>query len=115
MQKLNCIPDLDLSKVSFKESRSTLLSYILYYRGGYNVKNPPKRKYPNTHKRPDIPVWEKSNLTVDEAAEYYNIGRDRLRQIIDRDDCPFVLWVSENKRLIRRKKFDEYLDNMGSL
>lgn len=115
MQKLNIMPDLDLNNVSFKESRSTLLSYILYYRGGYNVKNPPKRKYPNTHKRPDIPVWEKSNLTVDEAAEYYNIGRGKLREIIDRDDCPFVLWVSENKRLIRRVKFDEYLDRVGSI
>ena len=115
MQKLNIIPDFNLSNVSFKESRSTLLSYILYYRGGYNVNSIPKKKSTNTHKRPDIPVWQKSNLTVDEAAEYSNIGRAKLREIIDRDDCPFVLWVSDNKRLIRRKKFDEYLDRVGSI
>lgn len=115
MNELKTMSGLDISRVVFDGHKSVMMSYILYYRGGYNVKGTPKRKYPNTHKRPDIPVWEKSNLTVDEAAEYYNIGRGKLREIIDRDDCPFVLWVSENKRLIRRVKFDEYLDRVGSI
>ena len=69
----------------------------------------------NTHKRPFIPVWEKSSLTIDEAAEYSVIGRQKLREMTDKEDCPFVIWVSENKRLIRRKKFDDYLDKAFSI
>ena len=30
----------------------------------------------------DIPIWEKMNLTVKEAAEYSNIGENTLRDYI---------------------------------
>lgn len=71
-------------------------------------------KTQNTHKRPRIPLWERSSLTIDEAAEYSGVGRTRLRELTDREDCPFVLWVG-SKRLIRRKKLDEYLDKVDSI
>ena len=61
-----------------------------------------------------IPIWEKMALTIDEAAEYSGVGRTRLRELTDREDCPFVLWVG-SKRLIRRKKLDEYLDKVDSI
>ena len=53
----------------------------------------------------EIPIWEKSNLTIEEAALYSGIGRNKLRQLTDDENCKFVLWVG-NKRLIKRKKFD---------
>ncbi|MCD7778959.1 MAG: excisionase family DNA-binding protein [Clostridiales bacterium] len=62
----------------------------------------------------DVPIWEKSNLTIDEAALYTGIGRNKLRQITDDDRCPFVLWVG-NKRLLKRKKMDEYLEKAFSI
>ena len=27
-----------------------------------------------------IPIWEKANLTINEAAEYFNIGKNKLRE-----------------------------------
>ena len=54
----------------------------------------------------EVPVWEKANLTLEEAAAYSNIGINRLRDISDEQNCPFVLWVG-SKRLIKRKQFDE--------
>ena len=30
-------------------------------------------------KKYDVPIWHKSNLTIDEAVEYSGIGRERLR------------------------------------
>ena len=57
----------------------------------------------------EIPIWEKSNLTIEEAALYSGIGRNKLRQLTDDENCKFVLWVG-NKRLIKRKKFDEYIE-----
>ncbi len=61
-----------------------------------------------------IPIWEKSNLTIEEAASYSGIGRAKLREITDDEKCPFVLWVG-NKRLIKRKQFETYMDKMFSI
>ena len=52
-----------------------------------------------------VPIWEKSNLTLEEAAAYFNIGVNKIREISNDDNCTFVLWVG-NKRLIKRKMFD---------
>ena len=57
----------------------------------------------------EIPIWEKSNLTIEEAALYSGIGRNKLRQLTDVENCKFVLLVG-NKRLIKRKKFDEFIE-----
>lgn len=65
-------------------------------------------------KRDNVPIWERSGLTLEEAASYSGVGRDKLRKLSDREDCPFVLWVG-TKRLIRRKKLDEYLDKAYSI
>lgn len=62
----------------------------------------------------EVPVWEKANLTLEEAAAYSNIGINRLRELSDADNCPFVLFVG-NKRLIKRRKFDEYLTEAYSI
>ena len=61
-----------------------------------------------------VPVWERMLLTIQEAAAYTGIGINRLREISDRKDCDFVLWVG-NRRLFKRKKLEEYLENMFSL
>ncbi|MEF2813396.1 MAG: excisionase [Oscillospiraceae bacterium] len=64
--------------------------------------------------RCEVPVWEKANLTLEEAAAYSNIGINRLRELSDADQCPFVLFVG-NKRLIKRKQFDAYLAEAYSI
>lgn len=61
-----------------------------------------------------IPVWEKSNLTLTEAAAYFNIGENKLRDISDNDDCTFVLWCGR-KRLIKRIAFEKYLEKQFSI
>lgn len=61
-----------------------------------------------------MPIWEKVNLTLNEAASYYGIGVNKLRELTDGDNCKFVLWVG-NKRLIKRKAMEEYLTRMYSI
>ena len=68
----------------------------------------------NTNTVNKVPIWEKLNLTVEEASEYSNIGVNKIREISKDDNCPFVLW-NGNKRLIKRRKFDEYLDKAYSI
>ena len=65
-------------------------------------------------KKDSVPLWEKSNLTLEEAAAYSGIGINKLRQISDDEGCTFVLWVG-NKRLLKRKKLDEFLENSYSI
>lgn len=64
--------------------------------------------------RHEVPIYEKSNLTLEEAAAYFNIGANKLRDLTEIKNCSFVLWVG-NKRLIKRKKLDEYLEKMYSI
>lgn len=57
-----------------------------------------------------IPIYQKQNLTLEEAAEYSNIGINRLRILISEPNCPFSLTVG-NKHLIKRKQFDKFVEN----
>ena len=61
-----------------------------------------------------VPIWQKSNLTLEEAAAYSGIGVNKLRSMTDSDECKFVLW-NGTKRLIKRRKLDEYLDKAFSI
>ena len=62
----------------------------------------------------EVPVWEKSNLTLEEAAAYSGIGVHKLRELSDKEDCEFVLWVG-TKRLLKRRKLDEYIERSYSI
>ncbi len=62
----------------------------------------------------EVPIWEKSNLTIEEAAAYSNIGIAKIRKLTDDEHCDFVLWIG-SKRLIKRKKFDEYVAKAYSI
>lgn len=57
----------------------------------------------------EVPLWEKSNLTLEEAAAYSGIGINKLREMSNDAGCQFVLWIG-TKRLIKRKKLDEYTE-----
>ena len=55
-----------------------------------------------------VPIWNKAALTLEEAADYSNIGINKLREITNDPKCKFVFWVGR-KRLIKREPFDEYI------
>ena len=58
-----------------------------------------------------IPVWKRYALTITEAAEYYHIGENKLRMIADEHlEADFII-MNGNRILIKRQKFEEYLDH----
>lgn len=57
----------------------------------------------------EVPIWEKSNLTLEEAAAYSGIGITKLRAMSNDENCQFVLWNGA-KRLIKRRELDKYTD-----
>ena len=59
----------------------------------------------------EIPYWEKYMLTLREAAEYFHIGEKKMRQIGDENmDAKFLL-ENGNRIMIKKKLFEEYLNN----
>ena len=62
----------------------------------------------------EVPIWEKSNLTLEEAAAYSGIGINKLRDLTSEQNCQFVLWVG-SKRLIKRRLFDKLIEQEYSI
>ena len=62
----------------------------------------------------EVPVWEKTTLTLEEAAAYTGIGVHKLREITDDESNQLVLWVGK-KRLIKRKPLEKYIDQAYSV
>ena len=61
-----------------------------------------------------VPIWEKANLNLEEAAACFGIGINKLRDMTNENNCPFVLW-NGNKRLIKRRAFERFLDSSYSI
>lgn len=55
-----------------------------------------------------IPIYEKYALTIEEAAEYSNIGQNKINELLKDPRCTFVLWVGR-KKLVKRKAFEDFI------
>ncbi len=55
-----------------------------------------------------IPVYQKMALTIREAAEYSNIGINKIDALLKQPRCPFVLYIGTRK-LVKRKEFEKYI------
>lgn len=55
-----------------------------------------------------VPIHLKVTLTVREAAEYSNIGINKIDRMLRSPNCPFVLFIG-TKKLVKRKEFEEYI------
>lgn len=62
----------------------------------------------------EVPIQEKTTLTLEEAAAYTGIGICKLRELTDDDAKMLVLWVG-SKRLIKRKALEKYIDQTFSV
>lgn len=57
-----------------------------------------------------VPVWEKYSLSIEEAAVYFRIGENNIRNIINQNpDADFGFW-NGNRKQIKRKLFEQYMD-----
>ena len=70
-----------------------------------------QKNFTSTQKEPTaiyVPIHEKYLLSIREAAEYSNIGINKLTRLLLAPNCEFVLYVG-TKKLVKRKKFEEFL------
>ena len=62
----------------------------------------------------NVPIWERSLLTILEASDYTGIGINKLRGIAANSQSNLVIYVG-SKKMFKRKKLDEYLDRTASV
>lgn len=62
----------------------------------------------------DIPIYQKMNLTVEEAAAYSGIGMGRIRTMLKNPRCPFLLCIGR-RTLVKRKEFEKYVSDRVEL
>ena len=55
-----------------------------------------------------VPLHLKVTLTIREAAEYSNIGINKIDSLLRTPNCPFVLYVG-TKKLVKRKEFEQFI------
>ena len=88
-----------------------LLSKATISRRVKNIKNKAERSEDMT----TVPIWEKVTLTVEETAEYSNIGINRINDMLKEPGCTFVLNVGKGKRLVKRKEFEKYIQKSNEI
>ena len=55
-----------------------------------------------------VPIYRKVTLTIREAAEYSNIGINKIYSLLRTPNCPFVLFIG-TKKLVKREAFEEFI------
>ena len=88
-----------------------LLSKATISRRVKNIKSKAERSEDMT----TVPIWEKVTLTVEETAEYSNIGINRINDMLKEPGCTFVLNVGKGKRLVKRKEFEKFLQKSNEI
>ena len=63
----------------------------------------------------EVQVKDKFCLTIDEASEYFNIGEKKMRKLVAENmDSGFVI-QNGVKVLIKRKRFEAFLDDLSAI
>lgn len=61
---------------------------------------------------PDVPIWEKYTLTIEEAAKYFRIGEKKLRKLAEENPDANWLMMNGNHIQIKRKQFEKIIDSL---
>ena len=61
-----------------------------------------------------LPIDRKMLLSIREAAEYSNIGINKIDELLKQPNCPFVLYVG-TKKLVKRRAFEEFIEGRGAI
>ena len=64
---------------------------------------------------PQVLIKDKYCLTIDEAVAYFNIGEKRMRKIVEENQTSDFIIQNGVKTLIKRKKFEAFLDRLSSI
>ena len=58
----------------------------------------------------DVPLWHRPILSVAEATEYFGIGSNKIYELTEKENCPFVIWIVQGE-LLRELHLNDFLKN----
>lgn len=61
---------------------------------------------------PDVPIWEKYTLTIEEAAKYFRVGEKKLRKLAEENPDANWLIMNGNRIQIKRRLFEKIIDSL---
>lgn len=67
------------------------------------------------NKENSVPLWHRYSLTITEASDYFNIGEKKLCQMVQENGRADFLLNNGVKVLIKRAKFEQFLDEIYSI
>ena len=62
-----------------------------------------------------IPIWQKYTLTIEEAAQYFQIGENKLRRLIEENSDEEFILNNGNRKLIKRCLFEKFIDRCSAI
>ncbi len=63
----------------------------------------------------EIPIWQKYTLTIEEAAQYFRIGENKLRRILAEDPNAVYILYNGNRIQIKRVLFEKFIDQSSDI
>lgn len=62
-----------------------------------------------------IPIWHKYCLSIEEAADYFRLGENKLRAMISSNpNADYLLW-NGNRAQIKRELFERFLNEQNTI
>lgn len=68
----------------------------------------------NVLSQTDVSLREKLCLTVNEAARYSGIGINKISELLNDPQCPFVVRVGR-KRMVKREAFEKFIESVDQI
>lgn len=59
---------------------------------------------------PEVPLWEKYTMTIEEAARYFRIGEGKIRRLAGEMPTPDWVILNGNRIQVKRRKFEQFID-----
>lgn len=105
---INIIIDQQLTPVVKSENCAAYLAEVL--------KSAPAKETTKLNETKEVDLnqlKEKKLLSVTEASKLFGIGMNRIRELTNDKECPFVIWIGSHRR-IKREEFEIFLKGRQS-
>jgi len=63
----------------------------------------------------EIPFWIRYTMSLEEAAKYFRIGENKLREIVARNPTANFILMNGNRIQIKRKLFEQFIDEASAV
>lgn len=63
----------------------------------------------------EIPFWNRYTMSLEEAAKYFRIGENKLREVVAQNPTADFILMNGNRVQIKRRLFEQFIDETTAL